>query len=101
MAHNIARGGIIGLLFSCEPGTAKVYLKKNEEEGEEKTKHWGIKTVFEGLWIYSVSGIPRQNENKNKMVHTEIEPETWDSQANALTVTPRHLRVKLFSFYCI
>ena len=45
--------------------------------------------MFEGLWIYSVSGIPRQNENKNKMVHMGIEPGSRDSQANALTVTSR------------
>ena len=86
--------------ISCEPGTAKVYLKKIKKKKKklDKTKHWGIKTAFEGLWIYSVSGIPRQNENKNKMVHMGIEPGTRDSQANALTVTPRHLHLVLTSF---
>ena len=65
-------------------------MKKKKKKKKNKTKHWGIKTVFEGLWIYSVCGIPRQNENKNKMVHTGIEPETWDSQgerANRYTKT--------------
>ena len=88
--------------ISCEPGTAKVYLKKMKRKKKkklDKTKHWGIKTVC--LWIYSVSGIPRQNENKNKMVHMGIEPGSRDSQANALNVTPRHLHLMFASFYCI
>ena len=74
---------------------------KKKKKKLDKTKHWGIKTAFEGLRIYSVSGIPRQNENKNKMVHMGIEPGTRDSQANALTVTPRHLHLVLTSFQCI
>ena len=38
--------------ISCEPGTAKVYLKKMKRKKKkklDKTKHWEIKTVFEGL----------------------------------------------------
>ena len=90
--------------ISCEPGTAKVYLKKMKRKKKkklDKTKHWEIKTVFEGLWIYSASGIYRQNENKNKMEHMGIEPGSRDSQANALTVTPRHPHLVFTSFYCI
>ena len=80
-------------------GLQKFISKKwRRRRRRNKTKHWGIKTVFEGLCIYSVSGIPRQNENKNKMVHMGIEPGTRDSQSNTLTVTPRHLHVKLISF---
>ena len=28
----------MGLLFSCEPGTAKVYLKKMKKKKKKKTK---------------------------------------------------------------
>ena len=37
-------------------------------------------------------------KTKNKMVLMGIEPGTRDSQANALTVTPRHLHVELVVF---
>ena len=88
----------------CEPGTVWPYqltMGKSLSQKNGKKKNWRIKTVFEGQWIYSVSGIPRQNENKNKMVRTRIEPGSLDSQANALIVTPRYLHVYLISFHCI
>ena len=77
--------------ISCEPGTVWPYQltpgKSLSQKNEGKKKHWGIKTVFEGLWIYSVRGIPRQNENNGTHENRTRDSNFTGERANRYTKT--------------